>query len=133
MPWLADAPMAGFSSAAETWLPVDDAHLPLAVDRQMADPASMLAFTRDLIAVRKAMPALQLGAVRIVESPEGVLAFERVLGETRVLCLFELSGQPATVSLPGVDGAKVLMAWPEGDVRRGSVHLAAYGGAILTL
>ncbi len=133
MPWQADAPMAGFSSASRTWLPVDAAHLPLAVDRQAADPASMLAFTRDLIALRKATPALQVGAAKIVEAPEGVLAFERVLDEARVLCLFELAGRPVTVPTPGIAGATVLMAWPQTDVRGGAAHLAAYGGAILTL
>jgi alpha-glucosidase len=38
MPWVSTALNAGFS-AVEPWLPVDPAHLPLAVDAQEADPA----------------------------------------------------------------------------------------------
>ena len=41
MPWVSGAVNAGFSEV-EPWLPVDPAHLPLAVDAQEADPASTL-------------------------------------------------------------------------------------------
>ena len=100
MPWTNDAPNAGFSDAAETWLPVDPRHLKLAAAVQEGDPASMLSFTRTMLGLRKRSPALQAGAVRMLEAGPGVLAFERSLDGERVLCAFELSGQPGSLHHP---------------------------------
>ncbi len=100
MPWTSDAPNGGFSSAAETWLPVDPRHLPLAVAEQEGDAHSMLNFTRTVLALRKRSPALQAGAVRLLDAGPGVLAFERSLGGERVLCAFELAGQPGQLHHP---------------------------------
>ncbi|GAA0868201.1 alpha glucosidase [Brevundimonas basaltis] len=93
MPWSGDRPHAGFSTA-DPWLPVDPRHLPLAVDRQEADPASMLQLTRRLIALRKAHPALTRGEMRLVDAAPGLLAFERTLGGERLLCVFNLGDRP---------------------------------------
>ncbi|HUZ12153.1 MAG TPA: alpha-glucosidase [Caulobacteraceae bacterium] len=128
MPWASDAPMAGFSSAADTWLPIDPRHLPLAVDRQEADAESHLAFTRALVAMRRASRALRLGRADLVEAPDGVLAFERAAEGERVLCVFELSGRPARVDGRG----EILAAW-RAELQDGAVSLDAYGGAILRL
>jgi alpha-glucosidase len=93
MPWRADAPNAGFS-AVEPWLPVDPRHPPLAVDRQRADPSSVLAFTRSFLEWRKRQPALVGGTLRFVDAPEPLLAFERQAGTQRLLCVFNLAGAP---------------------------------------
>ena len=126
MPWRAEAPMAGFTSAPDAWLPLDPAHSPLAVDAQEADPASMLAFTRRLIALRRASPALQLGEARLVAAPAGVLAFERQLGDERVLCAFELAGEPAQLELAG----EAMLAWGAA-LGGGGLALEPYGGAFV--
>jgi len=85
MPWTAAEP--------DAWLPVDARHRSWSVDTQEADASSMLHFTRDLLALRKRTPALQTGATVLLDAPGGVLAFERVSDEERVLCAFELSGR----------------------------------------
>jgi len=90
MPWAADAPFLGFSGA-EPWLPTGPDHAALAVDRQDASPASLLALTRRLLALRKANPALRLGNLRIVEASDAVLAFERITLGQRLLCVFNIS------------------------------------------
>ena len=92
MPWSASAPHAGFSTAGP-WLPVDPRHPPLAVDRQQADPDSLLNLTRRLIAMRKTEPALRLGALRFLDGPEGILAFERSVGDDVLTCMFNLGHQ----------------------------------------
>lgn len=89
MPWKAGEPQAGFS-AAEPWLPVDQRHVELAVDRQEADPGSMLHLTRRLVALRKAHPALARGDMRLLEAPDGVVCFERAADGERLLCVFNL-------------------------------------------
>lgn len=47
-----------------------------------------------------------MGEYRELECPESVLAFERVQGSTRVLCLNNLTAWPqlVEVNLPGLDG-----------------------------
>ncbi|MBI2260328.1 MAG: DUF3459 domain-containing protein, partial [Caulobacterales bacterium] len=89
MPWSADRPHAGFSTA-EPWLPVDPRHVGLAVDRQEADPSSMLNVTRRLVALRKAHPALTRGDMRLVDAAPGLLCFERGLAGDRLICVFNL-------------------------------------------
>ncbi|MBA3048234.1 DUF3459 domain-containing protein, partial [Brevundimonas sp.] len=89
MPWRADAPHAGFSTV-EPWLPVDPRHPPLAVDRQEGDPDSILHLTRRLIALRRAEPALRRGALRFLDAPSSILAFERAHGGDILTCVFNL-------------------------------------------
>jgi alpha-glucosidase len=99
MPWRGDAANAGFS-AGEPWLPVDPRHLALAVDGQEADPASTLALTRRLVALRKRHPALRLGPVRPVAAPAPLLAFERGESGARLLCVFNLGEEAVDWPLP---------------------------------
>ncbi len=99
MPWQAGAPQAGFSTA-EPWLPVDPRHPALAVDLQEADPASMLHLTRRFVALRKAHPPLARGDMRLLDSPEGVVCFERAVEGERLLCAFNLGPAAADWSAP---------------------------------
>ena len=103
-PWQADAPQAGFSSAVRTWLPVDPAHAALAVDRQQADPASTLQATRQLLALRRAHPALRLGSFEPLVAEGEVLVLRRRhadAGHTDDLLLaFNLGLTDASVPLP---------------------------------
>lgn len=99
MPWVSVAPNAGFS-AVEPWLPVDPAHLPLAVDAQEADPASTLQLARRMIALRRAYPALRTGGLGFVESNTPLLIFERGEGSEALLCAFNLGQESVAWSLP---------------------------------
>jgi alpha-glucosidase len=74
--------------------------VPLAVDRQEGDGESVLALTRRLVRLRKRCEALRLGALRRVEAPEPLLAFERGEGRGALLCAFNLGDQPADWPLP---------------------------------
>lgn len=94
IPWVADAPNAGFSTG-EPWLPVDPAHVPLAVDAQERDPAAPLHFFRHIIGVRTASPALMRGAMTFLEGPDGLLIFERTAADERVLCAFNFGPDTA--------------------------------------
>jgi alpha-glucosidase len=92
MPWTKGSAHAGFSPV-EPWLPVDPRHHGLAVDVQLADPSSTLAFARRMIALRKAQPALRTGTMRFLDAPPEVLAFEREESGQRLLCVFNLSNR----------------------------------------
>jgi len=100
MPWTDHAPNAGFSRG-EPWLPVAAEHLHMAVARQEGDPRSVLALTRQLLAVRSAHAALRTGAIRLVDGPDDLLLFERGSEAETVLCAFNLGEREIVWSGPG--------------------------------
>jgi alpha-glucosidase len=131
MPWIAGEAMAGFTSAAEAWLPIDPRHRELAVDVQETDPGCMLAFTRKLIALRCASSALRLGDWRPLDAPEGVLAFERTCDAERVLCVFNLSDTETRFEDIRIAPAAQLETGLPARIEAGAAILPAFGGCLL--
>lgn len=137
-PWQGDAPNAGFSRAARTWLPCDPAHAALAVDRQEADPASTLQQARRLLALRRAHPALRSGRF---EAPvaEGELLLMRRHGapeapHDEVLAAFNLGAAAQDLALPaGAAGATVRFAHAGAGVHGDTLRLPPGGALFLHL
>jgi alpha-glucosidase len=100
MVWEADAPNAGFSTA-KPWLPVKPPQAARAVDRQEADPHSVLAAYRAQLAFRKDRPELMAGSTRFLDLGPTVLGIERATEGARLLCLFNLSPDTARLRLSG--------------------------------
>ncbi|HJT41656.1 MAG TPA: alpha-amylase family glycosyl hydrolase [Sphingobium sp.] len=113
LPWEASASEAGFTSAIP-WLPLGEENLGRAVNAQEADPDSLLNFTRAMLALRKANPALRHGALALLLADEARLVFRRVADGQALICVFNLSTQA--------------VEWPEGVADEGNV-LAAVNGA----
>jgi alpha-glucosidase len=113
MPWRHDAPQAGFSTG-RPWLPLDPAHRARAVDRQEADPDSLLHATRRLIALRRAEPALRAGACHVLWAEADVLLLQRGEGPGAVLALFNLGSAcalpPATLPPGALSTDRLLWA-----------------------
>ncbi|WP_448189953.1 alpha-glucosidase [Azospirillum sp. sgz301742] len=95
LPWRAAAPNAGFSAAAEAWLPVPDAHRPLSVDAQERRPGSPLELWRAALRLRRNHRALVAGNLSAVEEKGDVLAFERTADGESLLAVFNLADRPA--------------------------------------
>ena len=131
MPWTDAAPMGGFTSAPDAWLPMDPAHLPLSIVAQENDPASMLAFTRQLLALRRATPALQAGSALPLTSPDTVLAFQRVLESEHIGCFFELGGVASRID--DIGSGEPLLLVGGAAIRDGGLDLPPHGSAILRL
>lgn len=129
MPWASERPHAGFTSG-EPWLPIDPAHGPLAVDLQTADRGSTLAFTKQLLAFRKARPALQTGEIAFLDAPEGLLAFERRLHETPCLAAFNLTDRPITWTPPNGGWQAVALEGLTGSIDGDRVSLPPWAGLI---
>ncbi|AUX70576.1 alpha-glucosidase [Porphyrobacter sp. HT-58-2] len=127
MPWQQGAPQAGFSSANRTWLKLDPAHTSFAVDRQAADPASTLAYARNLLTARRKHPALVQGGITLLDSPEHILAFLRHDDDERVLCVFNLGDVPASWNAPAELGTLHLIA-TESMVGSGALPVALHPG-----
>jgi alpha-glucosidase len=98
MPWQS-GPGAGFTDpGVRPWLPVGDITETNVAD-QRDDPFSTLTLVRDLIALRRAEPALHGGAYRTAAAPDGMWAWSR--GD-RFLVALNTGERPAT--LPDVSG-----------------------------
>lgn len=91
MPWDGTA-QCGFSRI-EPWLPLGEANRHVNVEASEMDPDSMLAFYKQLIALRRAKPALVSGGVTEVDATEGVLRFVRSDGNERFEVLLNLAEQ----------------------------------------
>ncbi|HEX8553660.1 MAG TPA: alpha-amylase family glycosyl hydrolase [Sphingomonas sp.] len=109
MPWVADAPELGFT-AGEPWLPVGRDHAALAVDRQEAEPHSLLHLTRRLIALRRAHDALRTGDLHLIHADHALLVFERRTQAQTLVCAFNLSAEPAAWYPADADRWRVLDA-----------------------
>ncbi|WP_240946591.1 alpha-amylase family glycosyl hydrolase [Novosphingobium sp. ERW19] len=113
MPWMVQAGEGGFTGGSP-WLPVGEENLARAVDRQEADPASLLNLTSDLLRLRRENDAMRLGSFEVLHADECLLAIRRVSGGQSIVGLFNLSSVP--------------VVWPQGLVRDGK-ELASVNGA----
>ncbi|MFO1070454.1 MAG: alpha-glucosidase family protein [Geminicoccaceae bacterium] len=118
MPWSADDPGAGFTSS-RPWLPVAAPHRPWAVDRQAGVAGSVLEQVRAFLAWRRGQEPIRRGDIRFVDAGEQVLAFTRGHGGRRILCLFNLSREPASAAATGT----VLFASAGAAIEAGSAAL----------
>ncbi|MBY0342342.1 MAG: alpha-glucosidase family protein [Sphingomonadales bacterium] len=123
MPWAANAPQAGFSSANRTWLKLDPVHTAFAVDKQASDPVSTLAYARALLGARRQHAPLVMGGITLLDTPEDILAFLREGEGSRVLCVFNLGEQPGHWTAPEALGPLTLIA-TESAVGGGEVPVA---------
>ena len=103
MPWASAEPHAGFGPA-KPWLPVSDAHGPLAVDAQQGQPGSLLTFYTHLLHWRRGQSALVHGDMALLPGTTQVLAYERSHesnGQRQHMgCVFNFSADEATWNLP---------------------------------
>lgn len=89
----------GFSEGTP-WLPVSPVHLQTSVAEQTEDPGSMLNHYKAVIALRHAYPALARGSHHDIANEGDVLRFTRSLENADIFCAFNLSDDPATITLP---------------------------------
>ncbi|MEU6387719.1 glycoside hydrolase family 13 protein [Streptomyces sp. NPDC046939] len=96
LPWSAHGVSYGFGSAGEPWLPQPPEWGTYSVERQEADPASMLALYRAALRLRAAEPGFAGLDLTWLSAPDGALAFARADG---VVCVVNL-GAAEPVQLP---------------------------------
>jgi alpha-glucosidase len=96
LPWLADAPYAGFGSREDPWLPQPEGWASYAADLQEGDPDSMLSLYRAALRLRRTLPGFGDGPLRWLPAGPGVLSFTRTDG---LICVVNLAEEAA--DLPG--------------------------------
>ena len=94
-----DSRNAGFSGT-KPWLPVHPDYLQRNVAAQQADPGSLWHFTKRLLALRKAYPALCRGDYTSLEAGHGCLAYLRSMAGKTVLVAINFNGRPASIEVP---------------------------------
>ena len=112
MQWDA-GPQAGFSTSASTWLPVPASHVHINVASESKDPLSALRWYKDLIALRRALPALRDGKITMLgRDSTQVLSYLRSNGPGEsVVVAMNFTPRPQTITVDlagtGVDGSEV--------------------------
>ncbi|MDD5705663.1 MAG: alpha-amylase family glycosyl hydrolase [Kiritimatiellae bacterium] len=126
---------AGFSSAParKLYLPCDpNANRPTVAD-QMSDPHSLLQHIRNLIALRRRVPALQAdGEFRPLYARANALPFvyARILGKDRFVVALNPSAAPAAAVFPFSPGGTVETVMASGaqlDLKTGRAKIAMKG------
>lgn len=112
-----DSPQAGFTTG-QPWLPVNVNHTTINAREDRADPDSVFAHYRRLIALRHEHDVVALGDfTMLLPDDEHVYAFARRLGAEELLVLGNFTGDPQPVTLddPWPADAEVLIGSYPGE------------------
>jgi alpha-glucosidase len=124
----------GFSQGPP-WLPLGSDFAERNVEAQRADRGSLLNLYRELLALRRRVPALHRGEYRTLDAPEGVLAYEREYDGRRARIALNFADTPRRLSLGSGQIQEALHsapgAVPPAQLER--VELQAAEGVVLVL
>jgi alpha-glucosidase len=101
-------PNAGFTEGVP-WLPLADDFRQVNVATQQADPRSMLSLHRQLIALRRAHPALAVGEYVPVHTDDDLLVYQRVAEGERMQVALNLSHAARTLAW-AAPGSRVVLS-----------------------
>jgi alpha-glucosidase len=133
MQWDA-TPNAGFTAAAEPWLPLAPDYAEYNVAAERDDPTSMLALYRRLIELRQSEDALMIGGYAGLPAEGPVLAYTRRHGDEAFAVLLNFSREPQTVELDAQHAGRIVLSTHlerEGEAASGPVELRADEGVIV--
>lgn len=130
MVWQSDNGNGGFS-AGKSWLPVDPAHLSLAVTAQEADPGALLHFYRKALAFRAGHSSLRAGEQTEMTATGSVLQFKRRDADEEIWVGMNLSPVPVSITAPAGQWQALAVDLGTAVPRAGSLHLDPWQAAIL--
>jgi alpha-glucosidase len=110
---------AGFSTG-QPWLPLSQDHAARNVVMQREEPASMLNLTRALIALRRSSQALSVGALRLLDTHDDVLAYERRAGSERYFVVLNFSMHAASWDMPETVTGEIVLSTHVGGAGQGA-------------
>jgi alpha-glucosidase len=110
IPWSGDTPPFGFSTSADTWLPMPAEWAPLTAEKQSADADSTLSFFQRAIELRRSSSEFDGNGLEWLAAPRDALIFRRGGG---LVCALNAGKRPIALppgevifaSSPLVDGA----------------------------
>lgn len=126
---------AGFSTAEKTWLPIHPNFATVNVETQNKDSSSLLSTIRSLLGIRKDEKSLHAGSLELLLNlPDGILGYDRVFENERVIVLLNFKDQPQQIAHPNLASSKTIFRLSQADeIKDGRIHLGEYGGVILKL
>jgi alpha-glucosidase len=98
IPWT-PAPAHGWAGP-DPWLPFPPEPAARNAETLRDDDTSILHLYRDLLAARRASPALQLGSIELLDAPDGTVVYERRHGDDARRIVISFTPEPRTVE-PG--------------------------------
>ena len=130
------SPNAGFSDAESTrlWLPLAAGHELVNVEVQSRQTDSVLALYRQLLALRRELPALHGGTYMPVDAvPEELFAFHRSFEGEQICVVLNFSDQPVRFVHECVPGSEPLLSTrlQRVEIDGATVSLAPNEGVIL--
>ncbi|HSL58088.1 MAG TPA: alpha-amylase family glycosyl hydrolase [Acidimicrobiales bacterium] len=99
IPWTR-APGHGWPT--DPWLPFPPDAAARSVEALRADPGSILHLYRDLIAVRRASPALSVGDLELIDAADGILAWRRRHGDDERAVAVNFTGEALPAPVAGI-------------------------------
>ncbi|MDP9038513.1 MAG: alpha-amylase family glycosyl hydrolase [Acidobacteriota bacterium] len=128
---------AGFTTAAQPWLPIAGGFAAQSVAAQTKDPQSMLGLYRRLLALRRAHAALHSGAISDVAprpgAQTGVLSYVRSGGGERVAVYLNLTNEAQSAEVPA---GRVLLSTSPAERPaevKGTIRLEAAEGLVVLI
>jgi len=118
MPW-DSAPGFGFTTAEHPWLPFVDNTAEFTVEHEASDRASFLSLYRQLLVLRREHPALSEGAIKQVQSANGVLSYHRAYpeqNEGKTIHVY-LNLTDSKQAIPPVNAQVLLTSYLDGEGR----------------
>ena len=100
MPWTESFPCADFTSGQESWLPIPNEHIMLAVNIQNFEQDSILNHVRKCFDLRQKCKTLKHGKMELFELDPDLLSFVRSSEEREYYCYFNFGSHPITVTPP---------------------------------
>jgi alpha-glucosidase len=137
MQWTA-SPNAGFAPPGVTpWLPLAVDYQQVNVAEELRDTRSMLTLTRTLLHLRRAAPALTMGAYHPVDpTPEPVYAYQREAPDQRLLLALNFGPEEQTLDLAHLGSGRLLISTTldrGGALDLGALTLRGYEGCVIEL
>ncbi len=106
IPWRGDTPPFGFSTSADTWLPIPPEWESLTVEKQLLNADSTLSFFQRALEIRRSHIEFTGEGIEWLEAPGDILAFAR--GDDGLRCVLNAGKQP----IPLPDGEPILTSAP---------------------
>jgi alpha-glucosidase len=101
MPWDGTAG-AGFTTGIP-WLPLNDDAATRNVAALQGEKHNLLHLARDLLALRRAEPALNIGDYGLIESRSDLLLYERICGPRRLMIVLNMSASAQHTPVPSYE------------------------------
>ncbi|GHO46733.1 alpha-amylase family glycosyl hydrolase [Ktedonospora formicarum] len=129
---------AGFGPSGTTpWLPVADDSQNYNVSVEQEDSKSFLTLVRSLLSLRRTLPALTIGELRIIaQSNPNCFVYLRQNGDQHYLVALNFSGEEQLVALPEQGTGRVLLSTSldrEGEHSLSELRLRANEGLLIEL